>query len=205
MILPFCLVLVFRFAAVLSTRLASAVGKILGQRVGLWHHRLRIFSDFAVREASKIPKNFVTILCPCPRRAKGVEAEVSFYPTYATFSRSPASRFCRARRNRRHRASKTSAANALANRSVVERCHETGSPARAPAPFGGENWLDGEFAGRSVRSGPRGSQRKRCYSMPRAACFMPSFNFLMSSGDNCGRSILIVSLLNWAVSGNGGR
>jgi hypothetical protein len=30
-------------------------------------------------------------------------------------------------------------------------------------------------------------------------------NFLMSSDDNCGRSILIVSLLNFAVSGNGGR
>jgi hypothetical protein len=32
-----------------------------------------------------------------------------------------------------------------------------------------------------------------------AAC-----SFLMSAGDNCGRSTLIVSLLNFAVSGNGG-
>ena len=48
-------------------------------------------------------------------------------------------------------------------------------------------------------------QPKRRYWMPRAAFFMPSSNFLMSSGDNCGRSILIVSLLNFAVSGNGGR
>ncbi len=37
-----------------------------------------------------------------------------------------------------------------------------------------------------------------------ATFFMPSSSFLISSGDNCGRSILIVSLLNFAVSGNGG-
>ncbi len=43
------------------------------------------------------------------------------------------------------------------------------------------------------------------YSRPRATFFMPSSSFLISSGDNCGRSILIVSLLNFAVSGNGGR
>ena len=33
---------------------------------------------------------------------------------------------------------------------------------------------------------------------------MAASSFLMSSGDNCGRSILIVSLLNFAVRGNGG-
>jgi hypothetical protein len=53
--------------------------------------------------------------------------------------------------------------------------------------------------------GPRISQPKRRHSMPRAAFFMPSSSFFTSSGDNCGRSILIVSLLNFAVSGNGGR
>ena len=33
---------------------------------------------------------------------------------------------------------------------------------------------------------------------------MASSNFLISAGDNFGRSILIVSLLSFAVSGNGG-
>jgi hypothetical protein len=33
---------------------------------------------------------------------------------------------------------------------------------------------------------------------------MPASNFFISSCDNCGRSMLIVSLLNFAVSGNGG-
>jgi hypothetical protein len=65
----------------------------------------------------------------------------------------------------------------------------------------------GEVAGRPerVRDGPRGSRPKRRYSRPRAAFCMPSSNFFLSSGDNCGRSILTVSLLNLAVSGNGGR
>ena len=37
-----------------------------------------------------------------------------------------------------------------------------------------------------------------------AAFCMPASSFLMSSGDSFGRSTLIVSLLNLAVSGNGG-
>jgi len=45
----------------------------------------------------------------------------------------------------------------------------------------------------------------RIYSRPAATFFIPSLSFSISSGDNCGRSILIVSLLNSAVNGNGGR
>jgi hypothetical protein len=61
------------------------------------------------------------------------------------------------------------------------------------------------FAGRFLRSSPRGSQAKRRHWMPRAALFIASSIVFLSSGDSCGRSILIVSLLNFAVSGNGGR
>ena len=43
------------------------------------------------------------------------------------------------------------------------------------------------------------------YSRPAATFFMPASSFLISSGDSCGRSMLIVSLLSSAVSGNGGR
>jgi hypothetical protein len=60
-------------------------------------------------------------------------------------------------------------------------------------------------AGRSLAGGARPLQPKRYYWMPSAAFFIPASSFLMSSGDNCGRSILIVSLLNFAVSGKGGR
>ena len=42
------------------------------------------------------------------------------------------------------------------------------------------------------------------YSRPASTAFMPSSSFLISSGDNSGRSTLIVSLFNSAVSGNGG-
>ena len=37
-----------------------------------------------------------------------------------------------------------------------------------------------------------------------AAAFIPSSSFLMSSGDNCGRSTLSVSLLSLPVNANGG-
>ena len=57
--------------------------------------------------------------------------------------------------------------------------------------------------GRLSRSSPRGLTSVTVIRGPRAAFCMPSCNFLMSSGDKCGRSILIVSLLNLAVSGNG--
>ncbi len=64
-----------------------------------------------------------------------------------------------------------------------------------------------------TRSYPPAAQRVlvrkiAAYELPNyfasAADFMPSSSFLMSSGDNCGRSTLIVSLLSLAVSGNGG-
>ena len=37
-----------------------------------------------------------------------------------------------------------------------------------------------------------------------AFSFIAAWSFLMSSGDNCGRSTLMVSLLSLVVSGNGG-
>jgi len=52
--------------------------------------------------------------------------------------------------------------------------------------------------------GPCGSRMTRAYSRPASTFFIASSNFLMSAGDNCGRSTVIVSLLSLAVSGNGG-
>jgi formate C-acetyltransferase len=42
------------------------------------------------------------------------------------------------------------------------------------------------------------------YSRPASTFFIAASNFLISSGDNSGRSTVIVSLLSLAVSGNGG-
>jgi hypothetical protein len=50
----------------------------------------------------------------------------------------------------------------------------------------------------SARFAPGTDQSAFAFSII-AAC-----SFLMSSGDNCGRSTLMVSLLSLAVSGNGG-
>jgi len=53
------------------------------------------------------------------------------------------------------------------------------------------------------RQGLRASPSKRDQSRFAFSC-IAAWNFLMSSGDNCGRSTLMVSLLSLAVSGNGG-
>src|SRR5260370_15417079 len=67
------------------------------------------------------------------------------------------------------------------------------------------------------RAGDETDQCKQCVSFPGqfSLCLflgysailllrVASSSFLMSSGDNCGRSTLIVSLLSLAVKGNGG-
>ncbi len=52
---------------------------------------------------------------------------------------------------------------------------------------------------------PTRAIRKRAGYFASAAFFMASSSFLMSAGDSCGRSSLMVSWLSFAVSGNGGR
>ena len=46
--------------------------------------------------------------------------------------------------------------------------------------------------------------RNHVHSRPASIFFKASSNFLMSAGDNCGRSTLMVTLLSVAVNGNGG-